>query len=521
MGPACQYQLVSRRLDRNPLFLTRNLYRRKASRIPKSKNRMFQVELGFDSLPPSGLITFHVIHKMAADAHYSVLCSSTIDIPELPDRKIYLKFPVKDEMESIYCQDLFLLVLLSAPGHTRLAHERWVGTICKAASENLISGEKSEIVEIQLPCHAVLIDLHNVYLVKHKRASQLARSDLKAFMFPATKEQRSLDFTKKLKCRVPSVKMECDNKVACEVAVTVRQDGRLRKSARSRKQQSWSNVPECHGCVLYHCMSALDARNRKVWYEKRTNYQCVWCEQSFNFQDTRSPQMAAFRALNALFMHMNTFHSHFQYDVSMDAKGIVHVVVCSPGVVAEMGAAPTEFKEPSTFEVSIWPHASPEAYQSQDRSGALAIDKRTFYHVATGQPMTKTDFRTYLQSATNLDGDNPDVDLNGYALRETHRQVEEYVDLNTQEQAFMKLWNGHIATCEAYSDALILFVCQRFVQRFGSTLVSKNLRHNFLLHLLTIWDFGLITAEALQQLINDVDKIKQEQGQICVVGGFV
>lgn len=69
----------------------------------------------------------------------------------------------------------------------------------------------------------------------------------------------------------------------------------------------------------------------------------------------------------------------------------------------------------------------------------------------------------------------------------------------------MKMWNTHINAFPAYADAYAGAVCERFVDRFAGDIVKKGLRYNLLLHLLTMWEFGVLRSEEVSHLISIVD----------------
>jgi len=59
-----------------------------------------------------------------------------------------------------------------------------------------------------------------------------------------------------------------------------------------------------------------------------------------------------------------------------------------------------------------------------------------------------------------------------------------------------------------YGDTLLVLVCERFVQKFGTLIVEKKLRYQLLLHLMSLWDFGLLTAEEVWYFMQEVDSIQ-------------
>lgn len=496
MGPVCLYQILSDRLARNPMLQTRNLYHTARPTVRHSSHSICII-FEFETLPVNGLLTFHVLSKQGEG--YVILSTSAVPLTDAPELSIQCKFPVTSQMLSAQCEDLFLLALLTEPGGaavSRTAHDRWAGTIAKVATDSTRS-IPSEVLEIQLPCHGLMIDLHQPHLARARKARR-QRSEIRSFMFPASSSPRQpVLFTRTLcnKFTKPSTEG-----LACLLSVSCVSD-RSRKQTYSQAfrrsdKPTLANMPICNGSVLYHCTSTVD-KVRKVWYEERSGFQCVWCTQTFPCapcSDDMQTKKSTAKALHALSIHLDTFHGHFLYDMSIDAKGKVHVLVTKGDAVRRPSTAP--------WELPILPT------DTGDKATARPMDKRQFYHVTTGQQMTTADREHFLNSLENTDFHHPELDLNAYELKDNYKMIEEYVDINIHEQEFMKLWNAHLSCCLPHSDTLLIYVCQRFVQKFGVSLVTKHLRHNFLLHLVTLWDFGLLTAAEVHQLIVDVDTIK-------------
>jgi hypothetical protein len=56
-----------------------------------------------------------------------------------------------------------------------------------------------------------------------------------------------------------------------------------------------------------------------------------------------------------------------------------------------------------------------------------------------------------------------------------------------------------------YSDASMPSVCVAFAKRNGAALLKGGLRHNFLLHLLNLWDNALIDTHVMSVCMDLVD----------------
>ena len=75
----------------------------------------------------------------------------------------------------------------------------------------------------------------------------------------------------------------------------------------------------------------------------------------------------------------------------------------------------------------------------------------------------------------------------------------------------MAMWHAHIASFPVYGELYIPFAVERFASKYAPDILRHSLRHNFLLHLINLWELGLINAENLENCLQRVDKLKAEQ----------
>ena len=88
------------------------------------------------------------------------------------------------------------------------------------------------------------------------------------------------------------------------------------------------------------------------------------------------------------------------------------------------------------------------------------------------------------------------------------QMIDEFEDVSIEEKELMKLWNAHVAEYVHYSDANVPFLCEEFARKWGAHLIARGLRHNFLMHLLTLWDFAVIDYASVDHCIGVVDAFK-------------
>ena len=83
--------------------------------------------------------------------------------------------------------------------------------------------------------------------------------------------------------------------------------------------------------------------------------------------------------------------------------------------------------------------------------------------------------------------------------------LDEFDDVSFEEKAFMKIWNGFTRTYTIWSDAFLSRACAIFAVKYGEELLQEKLRHNFLLHLICLWDRGQISSETIAECLAAVD----------------
>ncbi|XP_040294252.1 polycomb protein SUZ12 isoform X2 [Bufo bufo] len=96
-------------------------------------------------------------------------------------------------------------------------------------------------------------------------------------------------------------------------------------------------------------------------------------------------------------------------------------------------------------------------------------------------------------------------------LREkTITQIEEFSDVNEGEKEVMKMWNLHVMKHGFIADNQMNHACMLFVENYGPKIIKKNLCRNFMLHLVSMHDFNLISISTIDRAVS---KLHDLQGQ--------
>lgn len=92
-------------------------------------------------------------------------------------------------------------------------------------------------------------------------------------------------------------------------------------------------------------------------------------------------------------------------------------------------------------------------------------------------------------------------------------QIQEFTDVNDGEKEVMKLWNLHVMKYGYIADNQMNGACLAFVEGCGAYIARKNLCRNFLLHLVSMHDFKLVTTTTINQAMTRLRHIQQTQRQ--------
>ncbi|XP_014609982.1 PREDICTED: polycomb protein suz12-B isoform X1 [Polistes canadensis] len=111
-----------------------------------------------------------------------------------------------------------------------------------------------------------------------------------------------------------------------------------------------------------------------------------------------------------------------------------------------------------------------------------------------------------------------DIDSEGendpkWLQTKTMMMIDDFTDVNEGEKELMKMWNLHVMKYGYVGDCQIPLACQMFLETKGKELLMKNLYRNFVLHMCSLFDFGLISPVILYQTIQKLQEIMKEGGE--------
>lgn len=94
-----------------------------------------------------------------------------------------------------------------------------------------------------------------------------------------------------------------------------------------------------------------------------------------------------------------------------------------------------------------------------------------------------------------LDMDSEAENDPAWLQKKTLMMIDDFTDVNDGEKELMKMWNLHIMKYVFVGDCQIPIACDMFIDKRGRELLEKKLYRNFLLHMCSMCDFGLLSPE--------------------------
>lgn len=247
--------------------------------------------------------------------------------------------------------------------------------------------------------------------------------------------------------------------------------------------------------TYYHLMFRNDEGKLESKVEARRDGRCPWCDQKI-------PGDSA----NVLLAHLQAHHSPSLKFQAVKKDDAVHVLAL-PRELQRQG----EDEEDEDDEVSRELPEVPTVTDEMSLRRALSNKKsaappppppRQYYHARTLAPIVG-DALDYPDSDDDVDED--------WRLEVSNQLLDEFDDVTLCEKQFMKMWNAYVFRHPIRADSLLPDSCLSFAKTHRDQLLKHNLRHNFLLHLLNLWDNSLLDATHIASCLRQVDHQDGEQ----------
>lgn len=152
--------------------------------------------------------------------------------------------------------------------------------------------------------------------------------------------------------------------------------------------------------------------------------------------------------------------------------------------------------------------------------GAGGIDRpyltghnRLYHHTMTCLPVHPRE----------LDVDSEEESDPRWLKQKTMMMIDEFTDVNEGEKELMKMWNLHVMRHGFVGDCQTALACEMFVEMHGKEVLAKNLYRNFVVHMCSLFDYGLVSSEAfhraVQKLQRSLNESKEAKGVIYEARG--
>ncbi|XP_061606289.1 polycomb protein suz12-B-like isoform X2 [Phyllopteryx taeniolatus] len=170
-------------------------------------------------------------------------------------------------------------------------------------------------------------------------------------------------------------------------------------------------------------------------------------------------------------------------------KAITLVASWCQGIVEVSGGASFRQKWPKRSKPSLSEFLECEGGESERPWSYVSGHNRLYFRSDSCVP----------RAPQEMDVDSEDERDPDWLQEKTAKQIEDFTDVNEGEKEIMKLWNLHVMKHGFIADHQMNEACLLFTELHCAHLVRQNLRRNFLLHLVSMHDFNLVTTRTIDQ----------------------
>lgn len=264
---------------------------------------------------------------------------------------------------------------------------------------------------------------------------------------------------------------------------------------------------------IYHYVH-LEKSTGKYMVEKqfRTDLKCPWC--SFNPESYDHPGLGKYR--EALLEHLKSYHFHYIYYAMYDQNGNFLIFMMRDREHSQdFISLKKEIDKPFEMNMSnkrrmlqlipIIPN-NEIPIEEQVCDAEVQQECRQYYNPRTCIPFVPEE---------NIDrSDEADTEA---VLKEANDSLDEHSDTPHEDRLFMKLWNEHVSVLIPYADSYLPMVLEEFVAKYSSQIIRLHLRYQFLIHLLSLMDFGILRRDEMEKYIKVIDDETAEQKKMIKI----
>ncbi|KAL5282346.1 SUZ12 family protein [Megaselia abdita] len=122
---------------------------------------------------------------------------------------------------------------------------------------------------------------------------------------------------------------------------------------------------------------------------------------------------------------------------------------------------------------------------------------RLYHHTETCLPVHPKEIDI------DSEGENDPV----WLQQKTIQMIDDFTDVNEGEKELIKMWNLHVMKNGYVGDCQLPIACDMFINAKGKEIIEKNLYRNFILHLCSLFDYGLISPDIIYKCIQKLKNI--------------
>ncbi|ERE67543.1 polycomb protein Suz12 [Cricetulus griseus] len=245
----------------------------------------------------------------------------------------------------------------------------------------------------------------------------------------------------------------------------------LTTELQTRKEKDTSNENRQKLRIFYQFLYNNNTRQQT---EARDDLHCPWCTLNC-------------RKLYSLLKHLKLCHSRFIFNYVFISHTQKDAFVFETLVPKRTKASMSEFLESEDGEVE------------QQRTYSSGHN-RLYFHSDTCLPLRPQE----------MEVDSEDEKDPEWLREKTITQIEEFSDVNEGEKEVMKLWNLHVMKHGFIADNQMNHACMLFVENYGQKIIKKNLCRNFMLHLVSMHDFNLISIMSIDKAVTKLREMQQK-----------
>ncbi|CAB1344694.1 unnamed protein product [Coregonus sp. 'balchen'] len=257
--------------------------------------------------------------------------------------------------------------------------------------------------------------------------------------------------------------------------------------------------------------SFLYNNNTRQQTEARDDLHCPWCTLNC-------------RKLYSLLKHLKQSHSRFIFNYVPHPKGAridVSINECYDGsyvgnpqdIHSQPGFAfsrngPVKRTavthvlvcRPKRTKPSLSEFLESEDGELEQQRTYVSGHNRLYFHSDSCMPLRPQE----------MDVDSEDERDPEWLREKTATQLDEFTDVNEGEKEVMKLWNLHVMKHGFIADNQMNQASMQFVEKCGAYIARRNLCRNFLLHLVSMHDFNLVSVATIDRAMSRLRHIQEE-----------